>query len=158
MTDAAKSLTRSQEFLLSGSPSKNSPYQDTIAKQCQYRHAAWQMKFHPPEVESVEEPAILLMAVARAKLEPVVLDVSSCLWMQRHGSISRGTHVVKLCLWSIPAATEAKPPDAVQPTAAFSVKAIRRGLSWVAVKEFNLNYYNAKTIPFTIYPCYGNLN
>ena len=29
---------------------------------------------------------------------------------------------------------------------------------WVAVKELDLSYHNPKTILFTIYPSYGNLN
>ena len=28
---------------------------------------------------------------------------------------------------------------------------------WIAVKEFSVSYHNSKTILFTIYPEYGNL-
>ena len=33
-----------------------------------------------------------------------------------------------------------------------------QGKNWVAVKELELSYLNSKTVLFTIYPYYGNLN
>ena len=34
----------------------------------------------------------------------------------------------------------------------------RRHNAWVAVKELNLSYQNSKTMLFTLYPYYGDLN
>ena len=51
--------------------------------------------------------------------------------------------------------TEANPP---KPLILQSNPVFVGSSTWVAVKELKLSYHNPKTMVFTIYPCYGNLN
>ena len=37
------------------------------------------------------------------------------------------------------------------------VMLVNANLSWVAVKDLNLNYYNGGILLITVYTCYGNL-